>query len=65
MAPPNTVGGNGSTIFLLIFALIAGVVGVASTLAGLAHMALWKMETLAAAIATAFSSWLLTLLAFG
>lgn len=48
-----------------MFALIASVVGIASTLAGAHHLRLWRTETLAAAAATSLIAWLLTLLAMG
>jgi len=48
-----------------MLALIASVVGMASTLAGAHHLRLWRTETLAAAAATALIAWLLTLLAMG
>jgi len=57
--------GNSVTSVFLIFALIASVVGIASTLAGAHHLRLWRTETLAAAAATALIAWLLTLLALG
>ncbi|KAH7315997.1 hypothetical protein KP509_21G073600 [Ceratopteris richardii] len=57
--------GNRATLFLVIFSLIAGVTGVASTIAGLVHSGLWRSDSLATAAATALISWLLTLLAFG
>jgi len=57
--------GNSVTSFFLTVALIASVVGMASTLAGAHHLTLWRTETLAAAAATALIAWLLTLLAMG
>jgi hypothetical protein len=53
------------TSTFLLFALIASVVGIASTLAGAHHLRLWRTETLAAAAATSLIAWLLTLLAMG
>jgi hypothetical protein len=57
--------GNNVTSTFLLFALIASVVGIASTLAGAHHLRLWRTETLAAAAATSLIAWLLTLLAMG
>jgi len=57
--------GNRATLFLIIFSLIAGVTGIASTLAGFMHTGLWRAESLATAAATALIAWLLTLLALG
>jgi len=57
--------GNGVTSVFLTFALIASVVGIASTLAGAHHLRIWRTETLAAASAIALIAWLLTLLAMG
>ncbi|EFJ14314.1 hypothetical protein SELMODRAFT_423735 [Selaginella moellendorffii] len=58
-------GGNGITVTLVIFALIAGVVGVASSLAGMHHLAAWRTDSFAAAGAAGLIAWLLTLLSFG
>ncbi|KAI5076020.1 hypothetical protein GOP47_0008085 [Adiantum capillus-veneris] len=57
--------GNRATLFLVLFALIAGVTGIASAIAGIVHAGLWRAESLATAAATALVAWLLTLLAFG
>jgi hypothetical protein len=57
--------GNSVTTVFLELALIASVVGIASTLAGAHHLRLWRTETLAAAAATSLIAWLLTLLAMG
>ena len=57
--------GNNITPTFVLLALIASVVGIASTLAGGHHVAFWRTETLAAASATALIAWLLTLLAMG
>lgn len=45
--------------------LIASVVGLASTLAGIHHLRVWRTESLAAAASAALIAWTLTLLAFG
>lgn len=57
--------GNNASLYFIIFALIAGVVGLASVFAGLHHLKSWRAESLGAAIATALAALLLTLLAFG
>jgi len=57
--------GNTATSIFLTFALIASVVGLASTLAGAHHLLVWRGESLAAAAAAATIAWLLTLLAMG
>lgn len=58
-------GGNGATIFFLIFAISAGVVGVVSKLAGGSHIRAWRNDSLAAAGASSLVAWALTVLAFG
>ncbi|KAL4652122.1 hypothetical protein ACB092_01G210300 [Castanea dentata] len=59
------LGGNSSTSFMLIFALIAGVVGACSVLPGLVHLRAWRSDSLAAAGSLAVLSWAITALAFG
>ncbi|KAL3630333.1 hypothetical protein CASFOL_023317 [Castilleja foliolosa] len=59
------LGGNPSTIFLLVYALIAGVIGACSVLLGFAHLRAWTSVSLACATTTATISWALTALAFG
>ncbi|EXB97172.1 hypothetical protein L484_008662 [Morus notabilis] len=59
------LGGNPSTSFMLMFALIAGVVGACSLLPGLLHLRAWRGESLPSASALALLSWALTALAFG
>ncbi|OMO94712.1 AWPM-19-like protein [Corchorus olitorius] len=59
------LGGNPSTGFMLIFALIAGVTGACSVLAGLLHHLAWTSHSLAAAASLAIISWAVTALAFG
>ena len=51
--------------FFLPITLIACMVGLASVLAGLHHMRLYRTESVAAAIATSLIAWLLVLLAMG
>jgi len=57
--------GNAATGFFVIFAVIAGVVGVASALAGFHHVRAWSAESLPAAASAGFVAWTLTLLAMG
>jgi len=57
--------GNEPTGFMIIFALIAGVVGAASCLSGLHHLRVWTAESLASNAASAMTAWALTLLALG
>ncbi|GLJ07076.1 hypothetical protein SUGI_0057210 [Cryptomeria japonica] len=54
--------GNGATGFFIIFALIAGVVGVASCLSGLHYLRSWTENGLAS---SALTAWGFTLLAMG
>ncbi|KAK3187718.1 hypothetical protein QYF36_016110 [Acer negundo] len=58
-------GGNGATMFFLIFSMMAAVVGVTSKFAGGNHIRAWRNDSLAAAGATSIVSWALTVLAFG
>jgi len=57
--------GNAATGFMIIFALIAGVVGAGSCLSGLHHVMLWTDHSLASAASAAMTAWALTLLAMG
>lgn len=57
--------GNEATGFLIIFALIAGVVGAASCLSGIHHLRVWTAHSLASHAASAVTAWALTLLALG
>ncbi|RWR97351.1 hypothetical protein CKAN_02677900 [Cinnamomum micranthum f. kanehirae] len=57
--------GNAATGFFVIFALIAGVVGVASALAGINHLQSWNADSLPGAASAAIIAWTLTLLAMG
>ncbi|KAL1569798.1 hypothetical protein AAHA92_01232 [Salvia divinorum] len=59
------LGGNPSTIFLLVYALIAGVMCSCSLILGFAHLRLWTDLTLAVATTSAIFSSALTALAFG
>ncbi|XP_024372468.1 membrane protein PM19L [Physcomitrium patens] len=61
----GAVGNNVTQGFFLPVALIACMVGLASVLAGLHHMRVFRSESLAAAAATSLIAWLLVLLAMG
>ncbi|RVW21745.1 hypothetical protein CK203_112086 [Vitis vinifera] len=58
-------GGNGATMFFLVFAILAGVVGVASKFSGGNHIRAWRNDSLAAAGSSALVAWAITALAFG
>ncbi|GLJ44508.1 hypothetical protein SUGI_0934300 [Cryptomeria japonica] len=57
--------GNEATGFMVIFSLIAGVVGAASCVSGLHHLRVWTAESLASTVSSAMTAWALTLLAMG
>ncbi|KAG9458078.1 hypothetical protein H6P81_002586 [Aristolochia fimbriata] len=57
--------GNPSTSYLLVFSLLAAVIGVCSVLAGYLHLRTWGSASLAAAASSALVSWTITALAFG
>uniref|UniRef100_A0A0D9WFY1 Uncharacterized protein n=1 Tax=Leersia perrieri TaxID=77586 RepID=A0A0D9WFY1_9ORYZ len=59
------VAGNGATFYFLVFAILAGVVGAASKLAGVHHVRAWGAHSLAASAASALIAWAITALAFG
>ncbi|KAJ4707119.1 AWPM-19-like protein [Melia azedarach] len=59
------LGGNTSTSFLLMFALISGVIGVCSVMAGFMHLRAWRSDSLAAASSLAIISASVTALAIG
>ncbi|KAL3692023.1 hypothetical protein R1sor_005674 [Riccia sorocarpa] len=61
----GTAGGNAATPIFVPLALIAGVVGCASVIAGVFHLAFWRNETLASTNVVAWVSWSLILLAMG
>lgn len=61
----RSISGNAATFYFLPMVLIASVVGLASTLAGIHHLRVWRTESLAAAASAALIAWTLTLLAFG
>lgn len=63
---PCLCAGNGITqSFFLPITLIACMVGLASVLAGVHHVRLFRSDSLAAAAATSLIAWLLVLLAMG
>ncbi|XP_057797669.1 membrane protein PM19L-like [Salvia miltiorrhiza] len=57
--------GNAATGFFVIFAMIAGVVGIAAAISGLNHLRRWDGGSLSAAATAATISWTLTCLAMG
>ncbi|XP_047093621.1 membrane protein PM19L-like [Lolium rigidum] len=59
------VAGNGATFYFLVFAILAGVVGAASKLAGVHHVRAWHGGSLANTAASALVAWAITALAFG
>ncbi|XP_068652764.1 membrane protein PM19L-like [Aristolochia californica] len=59
------VAGNGATTYFLIFAILAGVIGIASKFAGGCHIRAWRNDSLAAAAAASLVAWAVTVLAFG
>ncbi|RAL54518.1 unnamed protein product [Cuscuta campestris] len=58
-------GGNGATMFFLVFALLAAVLGIISKLLGGNHLRAWRNDSLAAAGSSAIVAWAVTALAFG
>ncbi|XP_066368712.1 membrane protein PM19L-like [Miscanthus floridulus] len=60
------VAGNGATFYFLVFAILAGVVGAASKLAGIHHVrSAGRGDSLAASAASSLIAWAITALAFG
>ncbi|XP_010273381.1 PREDICTED: uncharacterized protein LOC104608952 [Nelumbo nucifera] len=57
--------GNAATGFFVLFAVIAGVVGGASAIAGLNHIRSWNVNSLPSAASVAIIAWTLILLAMG
>ncbi|GMY37835.1 membrane protein PM19L-like [Fagus crenata] len=57
--------GNAATGFFVTYAMIAGVVGVASAIVGLNHLRAWHSDSLPSAAAAAAIAWTLTVLAMG
>lgn len=58
-------GGNGATMFFLVFALLASVLGIVSKIAGGNHLRVWRNDSLAAAGSSSLVAWAVTALAFG
>ncbi|XP_016499830.1 membrane protein PM19L-like [Nicotiana tabacum] len=58
-------GGNGATLFFLVFAILAAVLGIISKLMGGNHLRVWRNDSLAAAGSSAIVAWAVTALAFG
>ncbi|XP_078182474.1 AWPM-19-like family protein [Carex rostrata] len=56
---------NGATFYFLVFAILAGVVGAVSKLAGIHHVRVYRHESLATSAAVALITWAITALAFG
>jgi hypothetical protein len=61
----SDVGGNGATFYFLVFAILSGVVGAASKLAGIHHVRSWRGDSLSTSAASALIAWAITALAFG
>ncbi|OAY57056.1 membrane protein PM19L isoform X2 [Manihot esculenta] len=59
------LGGNPSTSFMLVFALIGSVIGATSVIVGIIHFRAWRSDSLACASSLATISWAITALAFG
>ncbi|KAJ7558908.1 hypothetical protein O6H91_04G061500 [Diphasiastrum complanatum] len=57
-------GGNAATLYLIVFSLIAGVVGVASVVLGFLSLS-GTPETKAVAVTSGLVAWVLSLLALG
>uniref|UniRef100_A0A5B6Z2K0 AWPM-19-like family protein n=1 Tax=Davidia involucrata TaxID=16924 RepID=A0A5B6Z2K0_DAVIN len=57
--------GNAATGFFVMFALIAGGVGIGSVISGFNHVRVWNIGSLPAAASSAAIAWALTLLAMG
>lgn len=57
--------GNLATGFVVIFSLIAGVVGFTTSITGINNVIQWNAPNLHAAAASSLLSWFLTLLAMG
>ncbi|XP_022715671.1 uncharacterized protein LOC111274915 [Durio zibethinus] len=64
-SPINFPMGNAATGFFVTFAMLAGVVGVASAIAGLNHIRSWNASSLPSAASIAGIAWTLTVLAMG
>ncbi|TYI77791.1 hypothetical protein E1A91_D06G166700v1 [Gossypium mustelinum] len=62
-SPINFPMGNAATGFFVTFAMLAGVVGVASAIAGINHIRSWNASSLSSAASIAGVAWTFTLLA--
>lgn len=58
-------GGNGATMFFLVFTILAAVLGIVSKFAGGNHIRAWRNDSLAAAGSLSLVTWAVTALAFG
>ncbi|KAG5535305.1 hypothetical protein RHGRI_023171 [Rhododendron griersonianum] len=61
----NHFGGNTATLFMLGYALLGGVIGVSSVIAGFIHNRSWSRDSLGIATSTALISFAVTAIAFG
>ncbi|CAM0952109.1 unnamed protein product [Alopecurus aequalis] len=59
------IAANGATFYFLVFAILAGVVGAASKLAGVHHVRASRGDSLAASASSALVAWAITALAAG
>lgn len=50
---------------MLVFALLAGVLGFCSLLSGFIHLRAWRSDSLASAQSLSAISWAITAIAFG
>ncbi|XP_043708458.1 membrane protein PM19L-like [Telopea speciosissima] len=57
--------GNMATSFFVIFALIAGLVGVATSISGISNILHWNVPNLLSAATYSITTWSLTILAMG
>lgn len=57
--------GNMATGFFVIFSLLAGVVGIATSITGITNTIQWNTSHLYSAAASSLITWSLTLLAMG
>ncbi|KAJ3678541.1 hypothetical protein LUZ60_002344 [Juncus effusus] len=56
---------NGATFYFLMFAILAGVVGAVSKLAGIHHIRAWRNDSLSSNASASLIAWAITALAFG
>ncbi|KAF9606586.1 hypothetical protein IFM89_026848 [Coptis chinensis] len=57
--------GNMATAFFVVFSLIAGLVGMATSIAGITNIIQWTETSLLSAASSSIITWSLTLLAMG